>query len=590
MPDKPDSPNKPDSPDNPRRSKNPRKEVAVLELGEAISQYLPPHHPSPYSNDNEPKKWDELLRDIRLLTKKVRSYIYLQTAYEPIRITLKQGGIDPSKVNDPQILPDHYIHALALASFSDLISVHDYISTDHFVNLFATLMSEDSGSYIEGKLQARLIMSELLAKNILLISERFIHLPARIREMLSGGNALNRPNLEEKHVKWYRMARQKEQEAQNPQRPDKNTPLLTSPRDLYNKLTHFVVGQDEACKVLATRGWLHLKRAEVLKKNQTGSKSTLTELGMSETTGPNECLFFISQQSGCGKTFLAETFGRICSMPYTSFSSTDATSVGYVGADIVEDSLKSLLKAAGDPQEASTVTRIQHGGILFYDEFTKKRALNGDARETSGGRDVSGIAVQQEVLRIMEGCTVQIGNRRGGDRDGVQEINTTGMMFLFGGYVDGFDAVISKLNKKKQGIGFVNGNEAFDYARFRDAYLYDAMVEYGFIPEFVNRLSKIVMFRKLTAADLAQIAMSPAGVIRSYNNLLSLSKQGLEIRITQDGILSMADLCVETGLMARGLRLIVNSLVEDAVFNQVKGTLSFGVKDVREAIDRVTRV
>lgn len=575
----------------PKETVNPRKEVALLQLGEAISNYLPPHHPSPYSSDNEPKDYAAMLRDIRLLTKKVRNYIHLQTAYEPIRITLKQGGIDPLKANDPQVLPDSYIQGIALGAFSDLLSIHDYISTDHYVNLLAPLLSEDLGSYIEGKLQARIIMSELLAKNILLISERFIILPARLRKMLSGGNDLCRPNLEEKHVKWYRMARQREQEAQNPQRPDKTPALLASPRDLYNQLTHFVVGQDEACKVLATRGWLHLKRAEVLKKNQTGSKSTVTELGMSETTGPNECLFFISQQSGCGKTFLAETFGRICSLPYTSFSSTDATSVGYVGADIVEDSLKSLLKAAGDPQEASTVTRIQHGGILFYDEFTKKRALNGDARETSGGRDVSGIAVQQEVLRIMEGCKVQIGNRRSGDRDGVQEINTTGMMFLFGGYVDGFDAVFAKLNKRKQGIGFGNGNDgrAFDYARFRDAYLYDAMVEYGFIPEFVNRLSKIIMFRKLTAADLARIAMSPAGVIHSYNNLLAQSNQGLEIRVTQDGILSMAGLCVETGLMARGLRLIVNSLVEDAVFNQVKGAVSFGVKEVRAAIDRVTR-
>jgi ATP-dependent protease Clp ATPase subunit len=614
MPDLPDNPDRlvlTDSPDKAaipnrtvkeKKKANPRKEVAILELGEAISSYLPPHHPSPFSSDHETKDYGAMLRDIRLQTKKVRNYIHLQTSYEPIRIVLKQGGIDTLKANDPQILPDHYIHALSLAAFADLISTHDYISTDHFANVLAPLVSEDSGSYIEGKLQARFIMSELLAKNILHISERFIILPARIREMLSGGNALNRPNLEEKHVKWFWLARQREKDLKKAQNTnnDKTPAPLNSPQDLYNRLTHFVIGQHEACKVLATRGWLHMKRAEVLKRNQTGSKATTAtatgaEIGMSEATGPNECLFFISQQSGCGKTFLGETFGRICSLPYTSFSSTDATSVGYVGADIVEDSLKSLLKATGNPDDASTLSKMQHGGIVFYDEFTKKRALNGDARETSGGRDVSGVAVQQEVLRIMEGCKVQIGNRRGGDRDGIQEINTTGMMFLFGGFVDGFDAVISKLNKRKQSMGFGNGNGrgAHDYSNFRgahDAYLYDAMVEYGFIPEFVNRLSKIVMFRKLTATDLAQIAMSPAGVIRSYNNLLSQSNQGLQIRVTQDGILSMADLCVETGLMARGLRLIVNSLVEDAVFNQVKGTVSFGVQEVRQAIDRVTRV
>ena len=182
----------PDKPVIPKRILNPRKEIAILELGEAISNYLPPHHPSPYSSDNEPKDYSVMLRDIRLLTKKIRSYIHLQSAYEPIRLTLKQGGIDPSKANDPQVLSDSYIQGLALGAFSDLISVHDYISTDHFVNLLAPLMSEDSGNYIEGKLQARRIMSELLTRSILHISERFIILPARLREMLSGGNALIR--------------------------------------------------------------------------------------------------------------------------------------------------------------------------------------------------------------------------------------------------------------------------------------------------------------------------------------------------------------------------------------------------------------
>ena len=557
----PDSPEKPDSPDKPKRAKNPRKEVAILELGEAISNYLPPHHPSPYSSDNEPKDYSVMLRDIRLLTKKVRQYIFLQSDYEPIRITLKQGGIDPSKANDPQILPDHYIHALALAAFSDLISVHDYISTDHFVNLLAPLMSEDSGNYIEGKLQARLIMSELLTRSILHISERFIILPARLREMLSGGNSLNRPNLEEKHVKWYRMARQKEREAKNPQTANTHAPL-NSPHAIYMRLKEFVIGNDYACRQLAVRGFLHLQRRELLKAKQDA--------------GSNECILFMGE-SGTGKTYLVENFGKLCGLPFASLTATQFSSTGYVGSD-PDDALKVLLKNAGDPQQPATMEKARYG-VIFMDEWDKRKA------HSTTGLDVTGSNIQHEFLRMISGTKQSLTPKRFEAEPYPSEFDTNGTLFTFAGAFTGLDEIVKRLNKETYGagMGFCRDGQG---SLKNSAMIYDALLDFGMVAEFLNRVTAIITMTAPDRNSIVKIATSAHGDIQIYNRILA--KQGMNLSIDAKGLMGMADFCVETKLYARGIRLVVSSLVEEAVFNQITGSVSFGLKDVRAAIDRVS--
>lgn len=344
--------------------------------------------------------------------------------------------------------------------------------------------------------------------------------------------------------------------------PQPFTANTASPKALYEHLRSIVIGQDDACRVLAVRGYLHLKRMQLL---QSGKNA-----------GRNECLFFAGP-SGTGKTYLSENFGKCSGLPFCSFTSTDATTIGIVGLDICEDSLKSLIRSTGEAQVKDAADKARYG-VLLFDEWTKKAVRTIDIT----GRDISGTSVQQEVLRMMEGSKVILGARRA-DRDGLNlEFNATGLMTVFAGHMAGFDQVVKRLKRRKSGLGFT----AFHGDIGRESYLTDALIDYGFIPEWVNRLSGVAFFNQLKREDLMAIARLPDGPIAGYNALLQ--PQGLQIQISEAGIGEMADLCIETGLMARGLRLITGALIEEAIFDGRKGVVVFGQDEVRQAISRVS--
>jgi len=335
-----------------------------------------------------------------------------------------------------------------------------------------------------------------------------------------------------------------------------------SPKAIYEHLKSIIIGQDDACRVLAVRGWLHVKRMELLKAGGTA--------------GRNECLF-LAGPSGTGKTYLTETFGKCFGLPFCSFTSTDATSVGYVGLDICEDSLKALMRSTGEGNAKDAAAKARYG-ILFMDEWTKKAGKQNDVY----GRDVSGSAVQTEILKAMEGSKVILGARRA-ERDSVTlEFDTNGTLFVFAGFMASFDQVVKRLKRRKSGLGFSSLHGGIG----RDAYVFDALIDYGFIPEWVNRLSGVAFFNQLQKSDLVTIASLPDGPVAGYNAVLKT--QGLNIQIDDDGIGEMADLCIETGLMARGLRLIAGALVEEAVFDGRKGAVVFGREHVRHAIECVS--
>jgi len=526
--------------------------VLFLRLGEAVASFYRAKYPDPFERRTaKPVNEAKLLASITDQTNKLKGLI---AEYSTFALLRKSCGVQAAVR-----LKDEVIQLVALVAYFDCIKGEQPVEV--IGNHLGPILDAD---HLEGILSARKTLASLLERGTLVIQESLLHVGPTLSGWLSGGHPLCVPHLSETSVRYY--LQRKSAKAEPAQKPAPTFPnTIKSPYDLYQRLKQYVHGQDDACKVLATRGWLHYKRAELMRVGQN--------------VGTNECLFFISQQSGVGKTYLAETYGKLCSLPFASFSSTDATAVGFVGLDLVEDSIKALIRAAGSPQEPSSIQKAQQGGIIFYDEFTKKRNSS-----TTDGKDITGVSVQHEILRVMEGCRVQLGNRRMERDANPVEVETSGMMFLFGGYVDGFDSIIAKLNRKG-GLGF--GGSPGD-TKLRDAYLYDALLDYGMAREFLNRLTKIVMFRKLTPQDLVAIANGSAGVVANYNRLLC--HQGLAIKVDTQGLQCMAELSVETGMMARGLRMIVGALVEDAVFSEAKGEVTFGLGEVKRAIERVGSV
>ena len=349
-------------------------------------------------------------------------------------------------------------------------------------------------------------------------------------------------------TEWSLREARRKTDLQSERRKTKSAAPLPTAKDLVAEIGKVVIGLDGQVKTLACRLALHLRRASMIRAGQ-------------DSGGTNECLLCIGP-SGCGKTFLAESAGRISGIPFASVSSGDITAEGYVGLSI-EHTIRPLIDATnGDVGRARF-------GMVFMDEWDKKAATT-----SISCRDIGGACVQQEMLRIMEGADIQIGGRRGGIDQCGALFNTRGTMFTFAG---AFVALNELLDKKSRGwIGF--GDSRQD-PRAADA-LYDGLEAYGMIPEFLNRLTGILVFPSPTTDQLATIATR--SVIPSFNRLLSAFGAGIEMSDT--AVALMAEWALETRTYARGIKSIVSSLVEDIVFAERKGPVQFGADDVRRAI------
>ena len=540
---------------------NSKRMLLWLHLGQSMRQLYMVKSPQDDPFETRPKKQEPpelIIKRIAEETAQLQSALLSDSSMQPIR---KLFGVKPKQSPRPELL-----QVLALILFNDFCMRDSGETPDSVAYVSGPLFSTD---ILHGRLLARSIVAELIDRKLVVLGDRNnIKAHHTIHSCLTGSNILLTPGLTDAMVNSHFSAKAQaiKQAMGRTEKPaEPKPPAIVTPKSLYNQLRQIVIGQDDACKVLATRGWLHQKRVEMLKQGKR--------------VGSNECLFFISQHSGVGKTWLAESYGRLTSFPYASFDSTGASSVGYVGLDIVEDSLKSLLRSVGDPTEKATLEKARLGGCIFFDEFTKKRAC-----ADSSGRDISGASVQQELLRLMEGDKVILGNRRAERDTNSIEFDSSGLMYFFGGFVDnGFDKIIAKI----QGQGGIGFRESAEKGR-KDAYLSDALISYGFLPEFVNRLTKIVIFRKLSADDLVAIANNPAGIIESYRQLLA--PQGITFAIQPEALRVIAEVSVETGMMARGIRLIIGSIIEDLVYHQVTGGITISVDWVKQAIERVVSV